>query len=58
MKTNLLPEKSVTPEGASHGHATPDSLREPDSSPAARRWELCPEMFQGQIVGWKVVPLI
>jgi len=58
METNLLPEDNVTPEGASPGHATQELRLERETAPAARRWELCPEMFQGQILGWKVVRLI
>jgi len=58
MNTHQLSEKSVTPEGVSHGHAIQESQQEQESSPAARRWELCPEVFQGQTLGWKVVRLI
>jgi hypothetical protein len=58
MKTNQLPEDSMTHDGASHGHAAQELLPEHEPAPAARRWELRPEMFQGQTLGWKVVRLI
>ena len=58
MKTNLLTENSVAEDGPSHGHATHELLLEREPAPATRRWDLCPEIFQGQTLGWKVVRLI
>jgi len=58
MKTNLLPENSVAQGSISPGHVPQELLLEHEPAPAARRWELCPEIFQDQILGWKVVRLI
>ena len=58
MNTNLSPEISLNQDGASHGQTFQESSGEHEPVPAARRWELCPEIFQGQTLGWKVVRLI
>ena len=58
MNANVLTENNLTEDGASPGHATPEVLRDHEPAPASRRWELCPEIYQGQTLGWKVVRLI
>ena len=57
MNANLLAENNGTQNSSSHGHAAKAPQGENETSPAAPRWELCPEMFQGQTLGWKVVRL-